>query len=788
MYLNILKKDLKRKKTMNLIILVFVILASMFFSSSVNNIVSVAGGIDHFLDIAGMKDCFVVISEPDESDPLGKILDENSRIKSYSKETFLLCTSDMLRHNDSAVKGLGSMSMVIPAEKMADTCFDENNQPISSVEPGKVIITASLADKSGISVGDTLTFDMYGTSIDLEMTGICKDAIFGSDMTDSPRFIISQEDFDTLYSNETVRLTSRCNCYLIETDDPDAVAEIASSSDGCLIHGDRNLLKLTFIISITVAAILMVVSVFLILIAFVVVRFTIGFTIQEEFREIGVMKAIGIKNSSIRVLYLVKYLGIAVLGSVIGFFASVPFGRMMLDSVSRSMVLENESPVLTGVICSAAVVALILIFCWRSTANVKKLSPIDAVRNGQTGERFRKHCPLSLSRSRLSASGFLPVSHILSNPRQTVILTTVFTLCALMVMILSNTARTLSSGDLVYIIGTTQSDAYIDISSGIREVQNGLRTLDDVKGEMEQILSENGMPGKVILENLYNVNTEFDGKSSTGRFFLCRDTKCSDYIYSKGTPPRYPNEVALGCVTANDLGAEIGDTVEITINGEKKPFVVTAVMDSMSNVGRCGRFHESLEIPDEKMSVSMAFQVNFDDHPDQKTIEERIEKLKDIYSTERIYDSSGYVDDCTKAGGAISGVKTLTMLVSLIIIMLISVLIERSFISKEKGEIALQKAMGFTNGSVIFTHVLRFLIITALSVGISALLSVPATKLAMDPLFGLLGAVSGLDYAVDPAETFVKFPVILLAAVAIGVFLTALSTNRIKASDTADIE
>ena len=115
-------------------------------------------------------------------------------------------------------------------------------------------------------------------------------------------------------------------------------------------------------------------------------------------------------------------------------------------------------------------------------------------------------------------------------------------------------------------------------------------------------------------------------------------------------------------------------------------------------------------------------------------------------------------------------------------------LIERSFISKEKAEIALQKAMGFTNGSVIFTHVLRFLIITALSVGIAALQSVPATKLAMDPLFGLLGAVSGLDYAVDPAETFVKFPVILLAAVAIGVFLTALSTNRIKASDTADIE
>ena len=41
MYLRILKKDLKRKKAMNVILLVFIILATMFVSSSVNNIISV---------------------------------------------------------------------------------------------------------------------------------------------------------------------------------------------------------------------------------------------------------------------------------------------------------------------------------------------------------------------------------------------------------------------------------------------------------------------------------------------------------------------------------------------------------------------------------------------------------------------------------------------------------------------------------------------------------------------------------------------------------------------------
>ena len=41
MYLNILKKDLKRKKAMNIILLLFIILATMFVSSSVNNIINV---------------------------------------------------------------------------------------------------------------------------------------------------------------------------------------------------------------------------------------------------------------------------------------------------------------------------------------------------------------------------------------------------------------------------------------------------------------------------------------------------------------------------------------------------------------------------------------------------------------------------------------------------------------------------------------------------------------------------------------------------------------------------
>ena len=56
MYLRILKRDLKRKRTMNVILLLFITLASMFVASSVNNIISVTTALDHYFEMANAPD------------------------------------------------------------------------------------------------------------------------------------------------------------------------------------------------------------------------------------------------------------------------------------------------------------------------------------------------------------------------------------------------------------------------------------------------------------------------------------------------------------------------------------------------------------------------------------------------------------------------------------------------------------------------------------------------------------------------------------------------------------
>ena len=71
-----------------------------------------------------------------------------------------------------------------------------------------------------------------------------------------------------------------------------------------------------------------------------------------------------------------------------GFFVSIPFSDLLLRSVSSNMVLEADNHFLLSVLGAILVVIVILLYAFRCTKLVKKSSPIDAIRSGQTGERY----------------------------------------------------------------------------------------------------------------------------------------------------------------------------------------------------------------------------------------------------------------------------------------------------------------------------------------------------------------------------------------------------------------
>ena len=788
MFWRILKKDLKRKKTMNIILLLFVVLCSMFAAASVNNIIAVVGGLDYYFEKAELGDYFIIERSTGGEDTISKILKHSENVSGYRTYNVVNASCDDLKTDSGKLMEFSNIALICDINNTKQNFFGMDNEVITNVENGKVYITGSVPKREGVKIGERFYVELGDTKLPLEVAGFAKDALLGSEMMGNPRLLINSADFETLTADETIHTYSCGHVYDIDTDNVAALESELNEQNGMLFSGDRDLIKMTYIMNMLVAAIILVVSAGLLIVSFVVLRFTIRFTIAEEFREIGVMKAIGLNNSSIRMLYLVKYLGITLAGAVIGYFGSVPFGNLLLKSVSENMVLDNDNSTMIGIICCIAVVLIIMLFGWGSTGKIKKLSPIDAVRSGQTGERFKKRSIMALGKSRLGSTGFLALNDVTSEPKQYGILTAVFAICTALVMILAVTANTLDSGSLLYLLSMTESDVYLTDSSRAMEIIAGTKTICETEDEIADILTENDMPGNVYLEDWYKLPVTAKNGSFQINFLKCADTVTTDYDYTDGSAPMKPDEIAVTKQISKKLGAEIGDRVTVKIGGEEREFIITAYFQCFNNLGECARFHQDVEIADDLMTSCFAYQINFDDDPDNTVIEERIEKLKDIFDNQNIFDTKGFVKDCMGVGDMIATVKNLVLMLSLIIIILLAVLMERSFISKERSEIALLKAVGFDSGSVILYHAMRFGITVIIAIVTASALLMPLTKLIIDPIFGMMGAIGKIEYQFNALEIFGAYPVIIFCVAVLSAALTALYTKTIKASDTASIE
>ncbi len=789
MYLDILKKDLKRKKAMNIILLLFIILATMFVASSVNNIINVTTALDSYFEMANAPDYLVATMNKNLAVDIDETVSSASAVDSYEAENILFLSSDNFIYEDENIITPGGTHLV-----HSDICmnyFLSDGSILETVEPGEFYMTEAKADALGVDVGDKLIIELNGVKREFVLAGKIKDALFGPNQLSFTRYIISEEDSSVFLSAEnTEEYYGGTLVYIYSTDIKTALTQIKPLLNNSILTMDRAFMKFCYIFDMIVVGILLVVSIILIIIAFVVLRFTISFTLSEEFREIGVMKAIGIRNFKIRGLYLVKYMGLSVIGAAIGLALSFPFGEMLMSVSSQTIIIGNQSPILVNILCAVLVIAVILLFCYGCTGKVKKMSPIDAIRNGQTGERFRKKSLMSLGKSKLPATPFLALNDIVSSPKRYGIISLTFFLCLSLMLILSATVSTMNSGSLSTTFGWADCDIYLD-SKIIMEcmMEDGREKLEKHLDDMEQALEENGIPAKCYQEIMFNLPVSFGENESNISIYQGTGTTMDMYEYTAGTAPKNTDEIAITRIAADKLNANIGDTITIkTIDGDKE-YIISAFFQSMNMQGMGIRLHSDEYINYVQAQGGLNTQIMFTDNPDSKEMEGRIEELQRIFPDyENIETCAETVKDMLGVADTLAAVKSLIVILTIVIAALITVLMERSFIAKEQGEIALMKAVGTRNGKIYAYHALRFLFVGMIAVLMGEIFAMPLTHLCIDPIFKMMGMELAVDYSINPVEMFLTFPIIVLATTTLSAFFTALYTRKIKSSDTANIE
>lgn len=784
---NILKKDLKRKKTMNLIILMFVILATLFVASSVNNIITVANGTGYYFEKANLGNYVLLSMGQGSVGNMEKVFKKEKSVKDYRIERAIYASQDDFKANGKKVT-MHNATLIQSLEDSKINYFDANNEIVNKVENGKAYVTGSFLKDNDLTVGDTLSVKLGDEEMEWEIAGRLKDALLGSTFMGNTRVLISREDFEKLEEDPFVNEYCRGEAaYLNVTDIADFSSAI-SNIEGIAFDGSLSVIKMCYVMDMVVAGLLIVVSICLIIVAFVVLKFTITFTLTEEFREIGVMKAIGITDPKIRSIYVVKYLAIALIGAVIGLIGSIPFGNAMMKSVSDNMVLGNDSGVILNLVSAIAVVFIIVWYAYVCTGKLKKYTPIDAIRSGQTGERFKKKKGYRIAKSKLRPTGYLAYNDVFSNPKRYLTIILAFSLCSLLVLMIVNTTTTMKSDKLIYTFGKPSDAYYTSVSD----------TMDCMKGEgkdaafekfskIEDELAEHNIPATVSSELQFKYKVDFGDETYKLTFQQGYGTKSTDYVYYEGDAPSGRYEIAITAQIADKIGAGIGDTVQITVGEETDDYMITALFESMNQLGELCRMHEDVPTNAGESSSMMAFQIDFTDNPDQATIKNRVEEMKDIFECDEVYTAAEYCADCIGVVDMMQGVELLLLGITIIVVILVTILMERSFISDEKGEIAILKAVGFSDGEIIKWHVTRFAIVSIVSVFLGVILSVPATNLAITPIFGMMGMRS-VSFEYNLLQICVIFPLIILAVTMAAAGLTALYTKKVNCRDTASIE
>lgn len=782
MFFRILKKDLKRKKTMNIVLLLFIILSSMFASASASNIAAVTGGIELYFDEANVPD--YIINYLGENDAYEKIAELDCVSDLRVEHLLFITSSSNFRYKGKKLDSFIGISNIISADEMAINYFDKDNNIIKEVEKGTFYATAPFTHNTDIKEGDEIEIDVCDTKMKMTYAGRFKGAIFSALPTANPVLLFNPEDFNKLSEEEIVHFQNFRKIYLNSTDE-EAVKKIADEYEGVSLY-TRDSYKLVYLYDLFAAYIMMAISIVLMVTAFAVLRFAIGFTITEEFREIGVMKAVGINNKSIRSLYITKYFAIAVVGAAIGFFCSLPLADMMLKNVTANMVLSSNTNTMIGLIGTVAVVIIILMFCYLCTRNVKDLSPIDAVRNGQTGERFGKKSVLHLGRSKLPSTGFLALNDIFSSPKQFAIITVIFSLCLLMITLLSNFALTLKSENILWLFDVPTSEAHILDSDYLVDTLLDQVNCEKIINETEKKLADNGIPAKCTITCSSSYKVTKGDRSGSITFSITKGHTDDVLRVDEGSAPQKPDEIAMTVSALKSLDAEIGDTITAEINDKKYDFIITGRYSSFSS--NSAFLYRDFDLRNIPSNGCMGLQIHFEGDPDTETINKNIEKVKELCDTNKVYTSAEFIKKFTGISDTLNTFKHMMIIITVIVTLLIVILMERSFISKEKSEIALMKAIGIDSFSIICQHTLRFTIAAVAACIIDSIVLIPLSNFGLNKICLLIGDVSGIKCDYNILEVFVCAPLLLIGITAAGTFLTALYTNTVKPSDTASIE
>ena len=205
MNVRMLKKDLRRKKSINLILLVFIFLSTMFIAGSLNNFTVIMNGVEHFMEQSGIGDFLIVtkgggpdeLSENDKD--IEEFLESQEQVERFTVDEELFFSDSQLKVENGKKATLLNPAMISSFDIGQQKFYDGENREITQMQDGAIYLGQRIASQNGLEPGDWVSIcSENGFAKKFQVEGTLKDAFMGSEMMGTQRCIISEGDFQEL--------------------------------------------------------------------------------------------------------------------------------------------------------------------------------------------------------------------------------------------------------------------------------------------------------------------------------------------------------------------------------------------------------------------------------------------------------------------------------------------------------------------------------------------------------------------------------------------------------------
>ena len=691
MLLRLLKNDLLHGKLTNFMVMIFLAVSTMLSCASITLIYSSQNQISYFMDdmgkVADYNFSMMNITKKD----IQKITAfmKAKDIDAYQIEHAITLPLSVMRFNGTNdLESSGCFATTLP--KTYNFLFDENNN-IPDIQPGEVGIPLSMKHQLNLQLHDTFQILRGTRTYTYKITSFVRDSVYGSDMMGQKRIILHPADYQIQYD-----ITQDIDhaVVLSVNDGPNTKQleyEMQKASLPNAILVDKETAELSFMgVSLGTSAMLLMSGIILLCMSFLIIRFTILFQIESNYAEIGIMKAIGFQHSQIKPLYLMKYMGITLIGVIIGFFTSIPFAEL-LENMQASVV--PIMPGNTGTYLSLIIVILIPALVYTVTTLVlrklKKQSTMDAIRKGNEGETYKEHTHFTLAKTRLHRlHSFLAFNDLMTHRKHFLMMVIIYAFCMVLILVPLTLKDAFQKDTFLQILKISIGDRYSQQNGG-----NSVKDLEEKRAMVLRDLKVYDENIRVDLETMTSASLSDAGLNTS--VFLMKRADGNTIAFDYGKAPKLSNELALSTTLAKRYGKTVGDSISMEYEGKKNTYLISGIYSSMMNLGNnilAGDLE--YEYAYTGYLVIHLSQDELTNHQVAETIKKEYKGLKLIDSKQMTKSFSGDMPQ------QITMMSDLIISIILIILFALTILFSKLHMLRAKKAIALMRSMGYAKRNI----------------------------------------------------------------------------------------